>query len=89
MHVKIGDRVMLPGYHPYPRYGRVAKEMEDGRVAVTQVECGDPRCASEHVHGDVVWPAAELLSAQAYQARADWEEGRKSSPNAVIVEDEP
>jgi hypothetical protein len=54
MHMRIGDRVMLRGYHPYPRYGRVAKEMDDGQVLMTQVECGDPRCASEHVHADAV-----------------------------------
>ncbi len=30
--------------------------------------------------GDAV---AELLAVHAYQPRADWEEGRKSSPNAV------
>jgi hypothetical protein len=89
MQAKIGDVVMLPGYHPYPRYGRVAKDLGDGQVLVTQVECGDPRCASEHVHADVVWAAGDLLSAHAYQPRADWEEGRKSSPNAVIADDEP
>ena len=45
MQVKIGDIAMLPGYHPYPRYGRVAKQVDDEHVLVTQVECGDPRCA--------------------------------------------
>src|SRR5215470_1039194 len=48
------DFVMLPGYHPYPRYGRVA-QVEDGeRVRVTDVYCGDPRCAAEHLHGDMI-----------------------------------
>ena len=77
---------MLPGYHPYPRYGRVA-QIEDGeRVRVTDVYCGDPRCAAEHLHGDMLWSLADLEAARAYQARAEWEEGRLSSPNAVVEE---
>ncbi|HVO24712.1 MAG TPA: hypothetical protein VMW56_13900 [Candidatus Margulisiibacteriota bacterium] len=83
MDVHIGSLVMLPGYAPYPRYGRVEK-VEDGQVRLTNVHCGDPRCAAEHCHGDVVWPVDALLAIQAYQPRADWEEGRKSSPNAVV-----
>ena len=83
MDVQIGTLVMLPGYAPYPRYGHVVK-VEDGRVHLTHVHCGDPRCAAEHHHGDVVWPLEELRAAQAYQPRADWEEGRLSSPNAVV-----
>jgi hypothetical protein len=75
--------VMIPTYAPYPRYGRIAEELGDGKVRVTGVHCGDPRCASEHHHGDVVWVAAELEAATAYQPRAPWEHGRKSSPNAV------
>jgi hypothetical protein len=82
MDVRTGSRVMLPGYAPYPRYGRVVK-VEEGRAHLTQVHCGDPRCAAEHQHGDITCPVDELLAAQAYQPRADWEEGRKSSPNAV------
>jgi len=87
LHIKIGDMVEHPQYHPYPRYGRAVKEIGDGQVQVTNVECGDPRCATEHHHGDAVWRTADLVSARAYQARAEWEEGRLSSPNAVIVED--
>lgn len=83
MNVQIGSVVMLPGYAPYPRYGHVVK-VEEGRVHLTHVHCGDPRCAAEHHHGDVVWPLEELLAVQAYQPRADWEEGRKSSPNAAV-----
>jgi hypothetical protein len=83
MLVQIDDIVMLPGYAPYPRYGRVVK-IEGDRVVVTQVQCGDPRCAAEHRHGDVTWNAADLEAAHAYQPRAAWEHGRHSSPNAVI-----
>ena len=75
---------MLPGFKPYPRYGRVAKSIDAEQVLVTQVQCGDPRCAAEHAHGDVVWNAAELEATQAYQPRATWELGRKSSPNAAV-----
>ncbi|HVM98487.1 MAG TPA: hypothetical protein VMT89_18980 [Candidatus Acidoferrales bacterium] len=84
MRVQINAMVMLPGYAPYPRYGRVAKFVDDANVLVTQVLCGDPRCAAEHAHNDVVWNVAELESSQAYQPRAGWELGRLSSPNAVI-----
>jgi hypothetical protein len=83
MNAPIGTLVMLPGYAPYPRFGHVVK-VDDGRVHVTGVHCGDPRCAAEHQHGDVVWPLEELRAAHAYQPRADWEEGRLSSPNAVV-----
>ncbi len=84
MLIHIDDIVMLPGYAPYPRYGRVAKIEDGGRLHVTQVQCGDPRCAAEHQHTDQVWPLAELYAANAYQPRADWEEGRKSSPNTPV-----
>lgn len=85
MLVQIGDIVMLPGYTPYPRFGRVVK-LEDGdRVCVTDVQCGDPRCAAEHRHGDQTWLAADVCAATAYQPRANWEEGRKSSPNAPVL----
>ena len=77
---------MLPGYLPYPLYGRVTKVDDDGHVHVTDVQCGDPRCASEHHHGATVWRAADVVAVRAYQARADWEEGRMSSPNAVVAE---
>ncbi len=82
MNVQIGSLVMLPGYAPYPRYGYVSS-VEDGQARLTHVHCGDPRCASEHHHGDMACAVAELLAVHAYQPRADWEEGRKSSPNAV------
>lgn len=84
MHVAVGDLVMHPGYHPYPRYGRVAARLDDGHVRVTAVQCGDPRCAAEHAHGDLEWPESEVVAAAAYQPRADWEAGRTSSPNAVV-----
>ena len=84
MKLAVDDYVMLPGLTPYPRYGRIAATDEDGRVRVTRVHCGDPRCASEHRHGDELWPPDELLGARAYQPRAPWEHGRKSSPNAPI-----
>jgi hypothetical protein len=84
MQVKIGDVVMHPGYQPYPRYGRVIRQLDDDQILVTQVQCGDPRCAAEHHHGDLVWSAADVVAALAYQPRADWEEGRKSSPNALV-----
>jgi hypothetical protein len=84
MHFSIDDAVMLPGLHPYPRYGRIAAVEEDGQVRVTHVHCGDPRCAAEHRHGDERWSPTELLAARAYQPRAEWEHGRKSSPNAPI-----
>ena len=83
MDVHSGSLVMLPGYAPYPRYGHVVK-VEDGRAHVTHVHCGDPRCAAEHHHGDAAWPFEEVRAVQAYQPRADWEEGRLSSPNAVV-----
>jgi len=82
--VQIDQIVTLPGYQPYPRFGRVAKLLDDGSVLVTAVQCGDPRCAAEHAHGDVAWPAAALEATQAYQPRATWELGRKSSPNTPV-----
>ena len=84
MQIHLDDIVMLPGYAPYPRYGRVAQFEDGDRVRVTDVQCGDPRCAAEHKHGDLVWKLADLRAAQAYQARAGWEEGRKSSPNTPV-----
>jgi hypothetical protein len=85
MALNVGSVVMLPGYQPYPRYGRVAQLLDDGRVLVTQVQCGDPRCAAEHVHADVTWHASDLEGQEAYQGRAGWEAGRKSSPNATVA----
>ena len=84
MQVQINDVVMLPGYQPYPRYGRVAAIEEEGVVRVTNIACGDPRCAAEHQHGDGVWRAADLEAANSYQPRAHWEEGRWSSPNVPV-----
>ncbi len=85
MRIQIDDVVTLPGYAPYPRYGRVVAREDGDRVRVTDVHCGDPRCASEHRHGDQFWRVADLEAAQAYQARAEWEAGRKSSPNAPAL----
>ena len=87
MVVRVGDVVMLSQFAPYPRYGRVAAIADDGRARVTDVQCGDPRCESEHAHGDQSWPVAEVVDARAYQARAEWELGRKSSPNAPVIEE--
>lgn len=83
MMVEVGEIVMVPGFTPYPRYGRVVHVDPEG-VRVTQVQCGDPRCAAEHQHGDAVWPPAEVEGVEAYQPRASWEDGRKNSPNAVV-----
>lgn len=83
MQARIGDVVMLPKYVPYPRYGRAVR-MEEDRVYVTDVACGDPRCAAEHRHADEAWLLAEVRAADAYQPRAVWEHGRKSSPNAPL-----
>jgi hypothetical protein len=77
--------VMLPGYAPYPRYGRTAEILENDQVRVVDVQCGDPRCASEHHHADQVWNGADLEAAVAYQPRAAWEQGRKSSPNTPVT----
>jgi hypothetical protein len=85
MPVEPGDTVMLPGYTPYPRYGRVGACEDADRVRVTEVQCGDPRCAAEHQHHDETWRLADLAAAHAYQPRAGWEEGRTSSPNAPIL----
>lgn len=83
MQVKVGDVVMLPNYAPYPRYGRVVRN-EEKQLHVAGVSCGDPRCAAEHQHHDEVWPLGDVRAADAYQPRAPWEHGRKSSPNAPI-----
>jgi hypothetical protein len=85
MAVALDTLVMLPGYAPYPRYGRVAKLLDTGTVLVSQVQCGDPRCEAEHAHGDVVWSVDALEAVTAYQPRATWERGRKSSPNAPVA----
>jgi len=87
MVVRVGDIVMLSQFTPYPRYGQVAAIEDDGRARVTDVQCGDPRCASEHHHGDLLWSVADVVEARAYQARAGWELGRKSSPNAPVIEE--
>lgn len=84
MQFAIDDLVMLPGLQPYPRYGHIAAVEQDGQVRVTHVHCGDPRCTSEHRHGDELWPPSELFAARAYQPRAEWEHGRLSSPNASL-----
>ncbi|MCX8073259.1 MAG: hypothetical protein N3C12_12530 [Candidatus Binatia bacterium] len=87
MRVEPGTLVCRPRFAPYPLYGRVVRMVGDDAVLVTQVECGDPRCASEHHHADAVWPIADLEGAHAYQGRAEWELGRLSSPNAVLLDD--
>lgn len=84
MAIAVDTFVTHPGYKPYPRFGRVTELLADNKVRVTSVQCGDPRCASEHHHGDVVWEAAALEGATAYQIRAGWESGRVSSPNTPI-----
>jgi len=83
MAIQIDQVVMLPGYQPYPRYGRVA-QLTCETALVTDVRCGDPRCASEHHHADQTWGIADLLAARAYQPRARWELGRMSSPNTPL-----
>ena len=85
MNVAVGTLVTLPGFTPYPRYGRVVALDEGGQVQVAQVHCGDPRCAAEHVHGPQTWAAADVVAATAYQPRAPWEHGRKGAPNAVMA----
>lgn len=84
MAIKVDDVVMHPAYTPYPRYGRVVKVEDGDRVLVTQVHCGDPRCNAEHCHADQVWAVGDLRTVNAYQPRATWELGRKSSPNATV-----
>lgn len=84
MHIRVGDIVMLASDAPYPRYGRVVQPENGDRVRVSDLQCGDPRCASEHHHADQLWHISDLVAARAYQARAGWEEGRKSSPNAPV-----
>jgi hypothetical protein len=78
-----GTLVMLPGYAPYPCFGRVVK-VEGENALLTDVRCGDPRCTAEHHHGDATWRLEHLLAVGAYQPRAGWEEGRTSSPNAPL-----
>lgn len=85
MSVALDTSVMLPGFAPYPRYGRVAGLLDGKTVLISQVHCGDPRCGAEHAHGDVVWPMDALEAVTAYQPRATWERGRKNSPNAPVV----
>ena len=85
MAIAIDTFVTNPGYKPYPRFGRVVELLPDDKLRVTSVQCGDPRCAAEHHHGDVVWNAGDLEASNAYQVRAGWESGRVSSPNAPIV----
>ncbi len=87
MRVRQGELVCLPRFAPYPRYGRVVRQVDEERVLVTQVQCADPRCSSEHQHADAVWSLAEVESAHAYQGRAQWEEGRLNSPNPVLLND--
>jgi len=84
MPIQLNQSVMLPTYAPYPRYGCVAQIGESGDVLIANVQCGDPRCAAEHHHGNETWRASDLEAAAAYQPRAPWEHGRKSSPNATI-----
>lgn len=83
MDIVIGAIVTLPRFAPYPRHGRVA-EIRDDSVVVEDVVCGDPRCAAEHSHGTQVWAKDSLEAGNAYQPRASWELGRKSSPNAPV-----
>jgi len=84
MDIEVGQTVALPRFSPYPRFGRVVAIAEEA-VQVEDVQCGDPRCPSEHVHGSQLWPLAEIESVKAYQPRAPWEWGRKTSPNTPIV----
>ena len=83
MSIEIGDTVALPEFTPYPRFGRIVAIGDEG-VQVDHIQCGDPRCTAEHVHGAEIWPAAAIESAGAYQPRAPWEWGRKASPNTPI-----
>jgi hypothetical protein len=85
MTIEPNDIVMHPAYAPYPLYGLVVKVEDGDRVVVTQVHCGDPRCSAEHQHADQVWCIADLRKAGAYQPQAEWEHGRKSSPNAPVM----
>lgn len=87
MCVTVGAMVCLPRFSPYPRYGKVVRQLDDQHVLVTQVQCGDPRCASEHQHSDAVWRIEELEDAHAYQGRAAWEWGRMNSPNAILLDE--
>lgn len=87
MHVSEGSWVCLPRFAPYPRYGLVVRQVDDEHVLVSNVQCGDPRCASEHEHADAIWPVTELEAAHAYQGRAAWEEGRLNSPNPVLFDE--
>ena len=84
MRLQLNDLVMLPGCHPYPRYGHVAAIEDAEQVRVTRITCGDPRCAAEHQHGDMIWPAADLEAIMAYQPRARWEAGPRSLAEVSI-----
>ncbi len=84
MEVKPNAMVMWPCFTPFPRYGRMVKMLDESRVLVTQVSCGDPRCTAEHRHIDAAWPVAEVEDAAAYQGRGSWEEGRKITQNALV-----
>ena len=83
MSIAVEEVVMLPDYAPYPRYGRVVSRGEAG-VHVTDVYCGDPRCAAEHQHGAQTWANTEICHATAYQPQAPWEHNRYSSPHALL-----
>lgn len=84
MNIEIGCTVTLPRFTPYPRHGRVVAVTDEG-VQVDNVLCGDPRCAAEHSHSPQTWPLADVEAVTAYQPRAAWERGRKSSPNAPLT----
>ncbi len=86
MRIEPGTLVCRPRSSPYPLYGRVVALADEGRVHVTQVVCGDPRCASEHNHAEAVWQVEELEAVHAYQGRAEWEFGRPNSPNAILLQ---
>lgn len=85
MKIEIGTLVTLPGFTPYPRYGRVLEIRETSEAVVGNVFCGDPRCSAEHAHGQQAWPTDELEAANAYQPQASWERGRRAAPNAPVV----
>jgi hypothetical protein len=85
MEIALGTMVTLPGFTPYPRYGRVTAILDSGEAVVAHVHCGDPRCSAEHAHGTQTWPTATLEATTAYQPRAAWEHGRKGAPNASLI----
>lgn len=84
MNIEIGQAVTIPSFTPYPLFGRV-QALDESGVHVTDVQCGDPRCPSEHAHSPQVWPLASVEGSRAYQPRAPWEWGRKTSPNTPIA----